>query len=80
MKKLLLILIAAAMLASTAALAEEGVSAEATVVTAGIGDISFEFTNEQAYFDVTYSFSSDYPADFDYADFARTFVQQVALQ
>lgn len=80
MKKLFLMLIVAAMLACTAALAEEGVSAEATVVTASIGDVSFDFTNEQAYFDVTFSFSSDYPADFDYADFARTFVQQVTIQ
>lgn len=175
MKKLFLMLIVAAMLACTAAFAEEGVSADATVVTANIGDVSFDFTNEQAYYDVTYrypdafeleikedgdrvrhvlryhvegcdpsavglvisrtneytpeerladfafidqitteqingapwaigtetdtsngsviiyacaageytytfSFSSDYPADFDYADFARTFVQQVTIQ
>ena len=28
----------------------------------------------------TFSFSSDYPADFDYADFARVFAQQVTIQ
>lgn len=80
MKKLFLILIAAAFLACTAALAEDGIIADAPAVTAGIGDVSFDFTNEQAYFDVTFSFSSDYPADFDYADFARVFAQQVTLQ
>ena len=60
MKKLLLFLLAAVMLGSFAVCtAEEGTS-ETAAATASIGDVTFSFTNEQAFYDISYMYPDEF--------------------
>ena len=60
MKKMFLIMIAAALLVLPAVGAAETGSEEEQEMLANIGDVTFSFTNEQEYFDVFYMYPDEF--------------------